>query len=87
MSDLQTEKSISIHHTDETIIQSGNHHLYWLWIAIEPIPHSVLGIYISKEKNMLVAEQFIGSLVEKYGKHVVYTDEVQSIQRHVMYWD
>jgi transposase-like protein len=34
----------------------------------------VLGIYISEERNMLVAERFIQSLVEKYGKHTVYTD-------------
>jgi transposase-like protein len=34
----------------------------------------VLGIYISEERNMLVAEKFIRSLVEKYGNHTVYTD-------------
>ena len=34
----------------------------------------MLGIYISKERNMLVAEKFIRSLVENYGKHTVYTD-------------
>jgi transposase-like protein len=34
----------------------------------------VLGIYISEERNMIVAEKFIRSLVEKYGKHTVYTD-------------
>ena len=34
----------------------------------------MLGIYISEERNMLVAEKFIRSLVEKYGKHTVYTD-------------
>jgi transposase-like protein len=34
----------------------------------------VLGIYISEERNMLIAEKFIRSLVEKYGKHTVYTD-------------
>jgi putative transposase len=34
----------------------------------------VLGIYISEERNMLVAEKFIRSLVEKYGRHTVYTD-------------
>jgi putative transposase len=33
----------------------------------------MLGIYISEERNMLVAE-FIRSLVEKYGRHPVYTD-------------
>ncbi|HSF50061.1 MAG TPA: hypothetical protein VLA74_04795, partial [Nitrososphaeraceae archaeon] len=30
--------------------------------------------YISEERNMLIAEKFIRSLVEKYGKHTVYTD-------------
>jgi putative transposase len=34
----------------------------------------VLGIYISEERNMFVAEKFIRSLVDKYGKHTVYTD-------------
>ena len=34
----------------------------------------MLGIYISKERNMLVAEKFIRSLVGNYGKHTVYTD-------------
>jgi hypothetical protein len=34
----------------------------------------VLGIYISEERNMIVAEKFIRSLVEKYGRHTVYTD-------------
>jgi putative transposase len=34
----------------------------------------VLGIYISEERNMFVAEKFIRSLVDKYGRHTVYTD-------------
>jgi transposase-like protein len=34
----------------------------------------VLGIYISEERNMLIAERFIRSLVSNYGKHTVYTD-------------
>jgi putative transposase len=42
--------------------------------SIEPIHKSVLGIYISEERNMFVAENFIRSLVEKYGRHTVYTD-------------
>ena len=58
---------------DETIIQIGSQH-FWLWFCIEPIHSSVLGIYISEERNMIVAEKFIRSLVEKYGKHTVYTD-------------
>jgi transposase-like protein len=34
----------------------------------------VLGIYISEERNMIVAEKFIQSLVSNYEKHIVYTD-------------
>jgi putative transposase len=58
---------------DETVIQIGNQH-FWLWMCIEPIHSSVLGIYISKERNMFVAENFIHSLVDKYGKHTFYID-------------
>ena len=58
---------------DETVIQIGSQH-FWLWLCIEPIHSSVLGIYISEERNMIVAEKFIRSLVENYGKHTVYTD-------------
>jgi putative transposase len=35
----------------------------------------VLGICISEERNLLVAQKFIRSLVDKYGKHIVYTDD------------
>ncbi|HLN35654.1 MAG TPA: hypothetical protein VK250_10310 [Nitrososphaeraceae archaeon] len=41
---------------------------------MEPVHRSVLGIYISEERNMLVVEKFIRSLVSRYGRHVVYTD-------------
>ena len=58
---------------DETVIQIGKQP-FWLWFCIEPVHSSVLGIYISEERNMLVAEKFIRSLVENYGKHSVYSD-------------
>ena len=58
---------------DETVIQIGNQQ-YWLWICIEPVHGSALGIYISEERNMLVAERFIRSSVEKYGNLTLYTD-------------
>ena len=45
---------------------------YWLWICTEPVHRTILGIHISNERNMLVAENFIGYLVDKYGKHTVY---------------
>ena len=55
------------------LIHSGNQH-FWLWIATEPVHRTILGIHISNERNMFVAENFIKSLVEKYGRHTVYID-------------
>ena len=54
------------------MIQIGNRHC-WLWIRIEPVHKSVLGINISKEINMFVTENFIRSLVEKYGKFEIFS--------------
>ena len=70
---IYKRKRVSAFIIDETIIQIGNEN-FWLWICIEPIHKSVLGIYISKERNMFVAENFIRSLLSKYGRHTVYTD-------------
>jgi putative transposase len=58
---------------DETQIQIGTNEA-WLWIATEPIRHKILGIYISRHRNMLVTEAFLRSLIKLYGKHVVYSD-------------
>jgi hypothetical protein len=41
------EKRVSAFIIDETIIQIGNQH-FWLWICVEPIHKSVLGIHISE---------------------------------------
>ena len=68
---MNTEISALI--IDETIIQISNQH-FWLWICIEPILSSVLGKHISEERDKFVAENFIQSLVSKYGKYTVYTD-------------
>ena len=54
-------------------IQIGSQH-FWLWICIEPIDKSVLGIQISEERNMIVSENFIRSLVSKYNRHTVHTE-------------
>ena len=70
---IYKRKRVTAFIIDETIIQIGSQQ-YWLWFCIEPIHSSVLGIYISEERNMFVAEKFIRSLVENYGKHTVYTD-------------
>ena len=45
-----------------------------LWVAIEPIHKQILGVYISRHRNMIVAEAFLRSLVRIYGKHTVYSD-------------
>ena len=70
---IYKRKRVSAFIIDETIIQIGSQQ-YWLWFCIEPLHKTILGIYISEERNMLVAENFIRSLVDKYGKHTVYTD-------------
>jgi transposase-like protein len=61
---IYKRKRVSAFIIDETIIQIGHHH-YWLWFCIEPIHSSVLGRYILDERNMIVAEKFIRSLVSK----------------------
>src|SRR5512134_1069041 len=70
---IYKRKRVSAFIIDETVIQIGNQH-FWLWICIEPIHSSVLGVDISEERNMLIAEKFIRSLVSQYGRHTVYTD-------------
>jgi putative transposase len=70
---IYKRKRISAFIIDETVIQIGWKHHY-LWIAIEPVHKTLLGIYISESRNMLVAEKFIRSLVFKYGRHAVYSD-------------
>jgi putative transposase len=70
---LYKRKRISAFVIDETLIQVGNKH-FWLWICIEPVHKSVLGIHISQARNMLILSSFLESLLEKYGRHAVYSD-------------
>jgi putative transposase len=58
---------------DETAVQIGETDA-WLWVATEPIHHKILGVYISRHRNMLVAEAFLKSLVKLYRRHIVYSD-------------
>jgi putative transposase len=46
----------------------------WLWVAVEPIHKQILGVYLSRHRNMIVAESFLRSLIKIYGKHIVYSD-------------
>ena len=59
-------KRVSAFLIDETMVQIGSDEA-WLWIAIEPIHKQILGVYISRHRNMIVAESFIRSLVKVYG--------------------
>ena len=47
---------------DETRVQIGSDQV-WLWIAVEPIHRKILGVYISKHRNMIIAESFLRSLI------------------------
>ena len=69
----QKRKKVSEFIIDETLLKVRNQFV-WLWIAIEPIDKIILGIRISFERTMLVAERFLQELVRKYGKHPVSTD-------------
>ena len=42
---------------DETLLKVGNQYV-WVWMAIEPLANVLLGIRISFERTMLVAERF-----------------------------
>jgi transposase-like protein len=50
---------------------------FWIWVTIEPIDKVILRTYISLERNMLIAEEFLCILYDKqYGKHLVSTETV-----------
>ena len=72
---FERKKKIEEFIIDETLIKIGSE-LIWLWVAtIEIKSKEILGISISKERNMLLAEKFISSLVGIHGhQHPVSTD-------------
>ena len=70
---FERKKKIEEFIIDETLIKIGSE-LIWLWVAIELGSKEILGISISKERNMLLAERFISSLVGIHGQHPVSTD-------------
>jgi transposase-like protein len=37
----------------------------WLWVAVEPIHKQILGVYISRHRNMIVAEFSIRRSMKK----------------------
>ena len=57
----------------KTVIKVGPEYI-WLWVAIEVKSKEILGISISKERNMFVAERFISSLIKHHDRHPISTD-------------
>ena len=58
---------------DETQIKIGKDY-FWIWVALESDNKTIVGIHLSLERNMLVAEQFLQNIIKKYGKHPVSSD-------------
>ena len=59
---------------DETLIKVGSE-LIWLWVVIEFESKRIVGITISKERNMfVVAERLLSKIVVEYGKYPVSSD-------------
>lgn len=54
---------------DETLIRVGSEFI-WLWVAIESKNKQILGLSISKERNMFVAERFISRLIERTMQYI-----------------
>jgi len=67
------KKKVSEYVIDETVIKVGPEYV-WIWVAIEAENKEILGMSISKERNMFVTERFLSNIVEKYGEHPVSTD-------------
>ena len=60
-------KRISTFLIDETMLQIGIDQA-WLWVAVEPVHRQILGVYISRHRNMIVAEASLQTLIKIYGK-------------------
>ena len=58
---------------DETMVKVHGEE-GWVWVAYEPYQRRFLGLYFSLTRNGLTAEAFLGRLIERYGRHRVYTD-------------
>jgi putative transposase len=58
---------------DEIQIKVGSE-LVWLWVIIELESKKIIGMSLSKGRNMFVAERFISSVIQIHGKHPISTD-------------
>ena len=58
---------------DETVLKITSNYA-WLWVAVEPVHKQILGVYISRHRNMIVAESFLRTLIKIYGKYTLYSE-------------
>ena len=58
---------------DETLLRVGSEFIWLDWVAIEPKNKQILGLSISKERNMFIAtERFISHLIKIHGKRIIF---------------
>jgi len=83
-SQIYKRKRVAAFIIDETVIQIGSKH-FWLWFCIEPIHSSVLGIYISEERNMFVARNLLDLLLKNMVDILYILMVVLGMMKYVMY--
>ena len=66
--DISNQLQTSSFIIDETLKVENEYYHVWLWVAMEPTDKTILGIRTLIERNILVTERFIQSLVGEYGK-------------------
>ena len=57
-----------------SLLENNSSNYMWIWVAIESESQEILGISVSKERNMFIAERFISSSIKEYGKHSISID-------------
>ena len=83
---IYSVKRVQAFLVDETYVKVGSFEA-WVWVAVELIHRCILGVYLSRHQNMIVAQLLLKGLVEMYGKHVVYSDGGTWYRRRVRRWD
>jgi len=73
LNQLFTVGSVQRFLVDETWVKVGSQDA-WLWLAFEPTGRFFLGFYLSRTRSILTAELFLQSLIDRYGRHPVYSD-------------
>jgi putative transposase len=74
-------KRIAAFLIDETQMQIGGNEA-WLWVAIESIHRAILGVYISRHRNMLVVEASNFEIPIKQLFSLISVDKTTSIKEY-----